>query len=173
MRSLVPSQKSLMRAWTLGERACYSSRTTQSPCLPAGHRSPFAPFVTIERMPSGRSTRPLAFALALLFVFVCARAAAAQDEFEDDAADPVKLFNKGQDAHAKKQYEQALEFYDEALKLKPDFAEVEFQKAGALVALRRAAEAERSYRRAMELKPTWPLPPAALGLLLARTPGRE
>jgi tetratricopeptide (TPR) repeat protein len=121
----------------------------------------------------GTGKRPLAIALALLVAVVCAQRAAAQDDFDDDAADPVKLFNKGQDAHSKKNYEQAVELYDEALKLRPDFPEVEFQKAGALVALGRAAEAERSYRRAMELRPTWALPPAALGLLLARTPGRE
>lgn len=122
----------------------------------------------------GTRTRLVAFALAFFVALVCARAVAvAQDDFEDDAADPVKLFNKGQDAHAKKNYEQAIELYDEALKLRPDFAEVEFQKAGALVALKRTAEAEKSYRRASEIKPTWPLPPAALGLLLARTPGRE
>ncbi|HKG14062.1 MAG TPA: tetratricopeptide repeat protein, partial [Pyrinomonadaceae bacterium] len=122
----------------------------------------------------GTRTRPLAFALAFLFALACAQQrAAAQDDFEDDAADPVKLFNKGQDAHSKKNYEQAVELYDEALKLRPDFAEVEFQKAGALVALKRTAEAEKSYRRASEIRPTWALPPAALGLLLARTPGRE
>lgn len=122
----------------------------------------------------GTRTRPLAFALAFVFALACAQQrAVAQDDFEDDAADPVKLFNKGQDAHAKKNYEQAIEFYDEALKLRPDFAEVEFQKAGALIALKRTAEAEKSYRRASEMKPTWSLPPAALGLLLARTPGRE
>lgn len=122
----------------------------------------------------GTRTRLVAFALAFTFALVCAQTkAVAQDEFEDDAADPVKLFNKGQDAHAKKNYEQAIELYDEALKLRPDFAEVEFQKAGALLALKRTSEAEKSYRRASEMKPTWPLPPAALGLLLARTPGRE
>jgi superkiller protein 3 len=115
----------------------------------------------------------LAFALAFVAALVCAQRVAAQDDFDDDAADPVKLFNKGQDAHAKKNYEQAVELYDEALKLRPDFPEVEFQKAGALIALGRAAEAEKSYRRAMELRPTWALPPAALGLMLARTQGRE
>jgi tetratricopeptide (TPR) repeat protein len=113
----------------------------------------------------------LVFALALM----CAPRAAAQDtdEFGDTAADPVKLFNHGQEAHVKKQYEQALELYEEALQLRPDFPEAEFQKAAALVALKRLPEAEKSYRRAMELRPTWPLPPATLGLLLVHTPGRE
>ncbi|HEX8355450.1 MAG TPA: tetratricopeptide repeat protein, partial [Pyrinomonadaceae bacterium] len=95
------------------------------------------------------------------------------DEFGDTAADPVRLFTRGQEAHAKKEFERALELYDEALQLRPDFPEAEFQKAGALVALKRAPEAEKSYRRAMELRPTWPLPPASLGLLLVRTQGRE
>jgi tetratricopeptide (TPR) repeat protein len=120
-------------------------------------------------------TRPAVFALAVALALVCAARAAAQDtdEFGETAADPVKLFNQGQDAHTKKDYERAVELYDEALKLKPDFAEAEFQKGAALVALKRTAEAEKSYRRAMELKPAWALPPAALGLLLVETPGRE
>jgi tetratricopeptide (TPR) repeat protein len=115
------------------------------------------------------------FALAVSLALLCAQKAAAQetDEFGDAAADPVKLFNRGQDAHAKKDYEQALEFYDEALRIRPAFPEAEFQKAGVLVALKRLPEAEKSYRRAAELRPAWPLPSAALGLLLARTPGRE
>jgi tetratricopeptide (TPR) repeat protein len=117
----------------------------------------------------------VAFALALAVVCVCAPRAAAQDtdEFGDTAADPVKFFNQGQDAHSKKEYQRAVEFYDEALKLRPEFAEAEFQKAVALVALKRLPEAEKSYRRAIALKPAWALPPAALGLLLVETPGRE
>jgi tetratricopeptide (TPR) repeat protein len=132
-----------------------------------------SPFVTTARMFFGTRTSPLAFALVFFVALFCAQSTHAQDDFDDDAADPVKLFNRGQDAHAKKNYEQAIELYDEALKLRPDFAEVEFQKAGALIALHRTAEAERSYRRAMQIMPTWALPPAALGLLLARTQGRE
>jgi tetratricopeptide (TPR) repeat protein len=153
-------------------RACYISAHDESSCLPGRPSSLFVPFVTIARMFQGSRIRPAAFALAFLFALACAQTVAAQDEFDEDAADPVKLFNRGQDAHAKKNYERAIELYDEALKLRPDFAEVEFQKAGALVALGRTNEAEKSYRRAMEIRPTWPLPPAALGLLLARSPGR-
>src|SRR5919202_2250360 len=120
-------------------------------------------------------THAARFALVAALALACAQRASAQetDEFGDAAADPVKLFNQGQDAHAKKEYERALEFYDEALKLRPEFAEAEFQKGAALAALKRPAEAEKSYRRAMALKPAWALPPAALGLLLVETPGRE
>ncbi|MDT5272240.1 MAG: hypothetical protein QOH49_4426 [Acidobacteriota bacterium] len=119
--------------------------------------------------------RRLVFALAFVLALACAHGVSAQDrdEFDETAADPVKLFNRGQEAHAKKEYERALELYEEALQIKPDFAEAEFQRAGALVALKRIPEAEKSYRRAMELRRTWALPPAALGLMLVRTPGRE
>lgn len=110
-------------------------------------------------------------ALLLSLLFACGTAA-AQDELED-AADPVKLFNQGQDAHAKKNYELALEFYEEALKLRPEFAEAEYQRGSALVALNRAGAAEQAYRRAMGLRDDWALPPAALGLLLARAGGKE
>ena len=109
----------------------------------------------------------------LLSALVLCGTVAAQDEFSEDAADPVKLFNQGQDAHAKKNYELALEFYEEALKLRPEFPEAEYQRGAALVALNRTAEAEQAYRRASELRREWALPPAALGLLLARAGGRE
>ena len=126
-------------------------------------------------MTNGSRQRRLVFALGLALVLACAHVASAQetDEFGDTAADPVKLFNRAQEAHAKKEFERALELYEEALQLRPDFPEAEFQKAGALIALKRLPEAEKSYRRAIELRPTWALPPAALGLLLVRTQGRE
>lgn len=115
------------------------------------------------------------FALAAILALVCAASATAQDtdEFGDAAADPVKLFDRGQESHARKEFEQAIELYDEALKLRPEFPEAEFQKAVALVALKRLPDAEKSFRRAIALRPTWSLPPATLGLLLARTAGRE
>ncbi|HEX8688172.1 MAG TPA: tetratricopeptide repeat protein, partial [Pyrinomonadaceae bacterium] len=126
-------------------------------------------------MNHGFRQRRLVFALVFALALLCAQGARAQetDEFGDAAADPVKLFNRAQEAHAKKDFGRALELYDEALQLRPDFPEAEFQKAAALVALGRAPEAEKSYRRAMELRRTWALPPAALGLLLVRTAGRE
>lgn len=114
-----------------------------------------------------------ALALALLFTASVAHVRAQEpDELGDEAGDPVKLFHRGQNAHAKKDYEQALEFYEEAIKLKPDFPEAEYQRGGALLALRRLPEAERALRRAMELRPQWALPVAALGLALAREANR-
>jgi tetratricopeptide (TPR) repeat protein len=123
----------------------------------------------------GFSKRRLALAFVFALALVCAPRVAAQDtdEFGDAATDPVKLFNRGQEAHAKKDYERALELYEEALQLRPDFPEAEFQRAAVFIALKRLPEAEKSYRRAMELRPNWSLPPAALGLMLVRTTGRE
>jgi protein O-GlcNAc transferase len=112
--------------------------------------------------------------LAALLLFLCAGPAAAQDdEFGDDAADPIKLFNRGQAEHARQNYEQALELYEEAIRLRPEFPEALYQLAGALVATKRLPEAEAAYRRAAELSPKWSLPAAALGSLLLRAPGRE
>jgi len=105
-----------------------------------------------------------------LLVIACfgATARAQDDPFGDAAADPVKLFERGQNAHAKGNVEQALEFYEQAIKVKPDFPEAEFQRGNALVALSRLDEAEAAYRRAVELKKNWSLPYSALGALLVR-----
>jgi hypothetical protein len=86
-------------------RVIYFGARQKAPVSPAGRRPLYVPFVTTAQMYLGTRTRRLAFALAFLFALVCAQQrAVAQDDFDDDAADPVKLFNKGQDAHAKKNY---------------------------------------------------------------------
>ena len=95
--------------------------------------------VTNARMLYVLRQRRLVFALVFALALVCAPHAKAQDEFDETAADPVKLFNRAQEAHSKKDYERALELYDEALQVRPDFPEAEFQKASALVALKRTA----------------------------------
>lgn len=94
--------------------------------------------------------------------------AQTDDVFGDSAADPVKLFERGQNAHARGELEKALQFYEQALKVRPDFPEAEFQKGGALVSLGRLPEAEASFRRAITLKKNWALPYSALGALLVR-----
>lgn len=112
------------------------------------------------------------FALALTLFCAAANARAQGDDLtEDDSeGDPVKLFERGQNAHAlgdEENLKTALEFYEQAIKLRPEFPEAEYQKGAALIALGRAAEGEKALRRAMELKPKWALPPASLGTLLA------
>ena len=114
--------------------------------------------------------RGAVFATVLLLLLGVNNSAVAQteDSFGDGAADPVKLFERGQNAHAHGDLLKALEFYEEAIKLRPDFAEAEFQRGSALVALERLPEAEAAFRRAIEIRATWSFPYAALGSLLVR-----
>ncbi len=76
----------------------------------------------------------------------------AQDEGETD---PIKLFERGQDAHAKNDYKKAIELYDAAIKIKPEFPEAEFQRALALLVTNRKVEAIEGFNRAVSLRPNW------------------
>lgn len=105
----------------------------------------------------------------ILFSTWPTRAQAALD-LGDAEGDPVKLFQRGQDEQERRDFEAAIKFYDEALKLKPEFPEAEYQRGTALASLGRAAEADKAFRRTIELRPDWALPHLTLGsqLLLAR-----
>ncbi|OLE53353.1 MAG: hypothetical protein AUG51_13585 [Acidobacteria bacterium 13_1_20CM_3_53_8] len=108
--------------------------------------------------------------LALFFalVSVCGSLAHAQTGDSSDGDDAVKLFERGQDAHARGDLAGAIKLYEEAIKLQPEFPEAEYQRGRALVALVRLPEAEKAFRRAIELREDWALPFAALGALLVR-----
>jgi len=114
----------------------------------------------------------LSTAVLLLALILTPAAFAQTDDLSDSAADPIKLFERGQNAHARGDIERALEFYEAAIKLRPEFPEAEFQRGSALVALGRLPEAEAALRRSIELRKDWSLPYAMLGALLVRT-GRE
>lgn len=101
--------------------------------------------------------------LTIGFAGVCA----AQTEDVDDA-DPVRLFERAQTAHAKGDLARALEYYEEAIKVRPEFPEAEFQKGNILVSVSRLNEAETAFRRALTLRKNWSLPYSALGILLVR-----
>jgi len=118
-----------------------------------------------------QSSRPFLFAIIVFaFVAVCAAAAAAQTvDFTDGESDPVKLFERAQNAHAKGDLERALALYEAAIKLRPEFSEAEYQRGVALIALKRPAEAETAFRRATELRKDWALPYSSLGNLLSRS----
>jgi tetratricopeptide (TPR) repeat protein len=105
----------------------------------------------------------LALVLLLWALPVCA--AYAQDS-ETPAADPVELFQKGQDAHEKGKLEEAIALYEKALAAAPEFPEAELQKGAALLALGRKDAAESAFRRAVEIRPDWTLALANLGSLL-------
>src|SRR5882762_4969600 len=116
-----------------------------------------------------RSRRSLLWPLALLLVVSCFQLSPAQTEDPTDGeTDPVRLFERGQNAHAKGEIARALALYEGALKLRPEFPEAEYQRGVALVALDRSAEAEKAFTRAIDLRKDWALPQSAMGSLLAR-----
>lgn len=108
--------------------------------------------------------------LILSLALFAAVFAQAQNEssLEDNSADPMKLFDLGQNAHAHGDFERAITLYEEALKVRPEFPEAEFQRGNALVSLQRWDQAEAAYRKAIQLRATWASPQSALGLLLIR-----
>jgi tetratricopeptide (TPR) repeat protein len=109
-----------------------------------------------------------AAALALLPSLGIITHAQTDDAFADGSSDPVKLFERGQNAHARGDLLKALEFYEEAIKVRPEFGEAEFQRGNVLVALGRFIEAEAGFRRAIDFRKNWSLPYSALGALLIR-----
>jgi tetratricopeptide (TPR) repeat protein len=120
-----------------------------------------------------RSRQSLPWALTLLFVALCCQLVPAQtDDPTDGETDPVRLFERGQNAHAKGDLPRALALYEGALKLRPEFPEAEYQRGTALATLDRSPEAEQAFTRAIDLKKDWLLPNSALGALLARA-GRD
>src|SRR4030095_4381967 len=52
-----------------------------------------------------------------------------------DNPDPVRLFERAQAAHARGDLERALALYEEAIKVRPEFPEAEFQRGDILVSL--------------------------------------
>lgn len=117
-----------------------------------------------------RSRAIITYALAFSLTLLCPCLALGQTEetVGDGEVDPIKLFERGQDAHARGNLQLAAQLYEEAIKLQPEFPEAEYQRATALVSLDRAPEAEKAFRRAIELRSDWALPAAALGALLVR-----
>ena len=96
-------------------------------------------------------------------------AAAQTQDLSEGETDPIKLFERGQNAHAKNEYKAAIELYDAAIKLKPEFPEAEFQRAMALLAANRNEEALEGFNRAVALRPNWPMAYAKFGNFLSFT----
>jgi len=111
----------------------------------------------------------LAWATAFVSLLFALSVAAQTDDLGDGSADPIKLFERGQNAHARGDLERAVDFYEQALKLRPEFPEAEFQLGSALSTLNRLPEAEAALRRSIALRRDWALPYSTLGALLARS----
>jgi tetratricopeptide (TPR) repeat protein len=127
----------------------------------------FKPFESRYYDPS----KPLAIILfVVMFVFAAAGGAEAQDG-SDDTDSAVAVFNRGQDAHEKGDLKTAIELYQKALTIVPEFPEAELQLGNALQTSGRLDEAESAFRKAVELRAEWPLAITNLGSLLV-TKGR-
>ena len=117
-----------------------------------------------------RSPVTLHYLLPALLLIVCFGGIVygQSETLDENSSDPLKLFERGQSAHARGELEKALEFYKEALKVRPEFPEAEFQRANALVSLKRFSEAEPAFRAASQLRPNWSPPEVSLASLLVR-----
>ncbi|CAN5512461.1 hypothetical protein BH20ACI3_BH20ACI3_01220 [soil metagenome] len=122
-------------------------------------------------MPSRVWLRAIVLISATALLASCAALASAQteDALGDGAADPVKLFEQAQTAHARGDLARALAYYEEAIRVKPEFPEAEFQMGKVLASLGRLGESESAFRRAIKQRKEWSLPYSELGILLART----
>lgn len=107
------------------------------------------------------------FAIAIfatMLSFACVSSILAQDGGEQD--DAVAAFNQGQDAHEKGDLKTAIELYQKALKIMPEFPEAELQLGNALERSGDLTGAEAAFRKAVELRPDWPLAITSVGSLL-------
>ena len=112
------------------------------------------------------------WAATLICAVICSIASLTQNvacQGEDDPSDEaISLFNKGQDSHEKGDLTGAIENYDKALKLVPDFPEAQLQRAYAYQSLGKLDDAEAAFRRAVDLREDWSLGLAGLGAVLVR-----
>ncbi len=114
-----------------------------------------------------RSNGPrFAFVIPIILAIALANAWTLGQSEPSPADDAVAAFNMGQDAHEKGDLKSAIEYYQKALKLIPEFPEAAYQAGVAYLALGRRSEAESSLRKAVELRPDWTLALTALGSLL-------
>src|SRR5690349_16682697 len=83
---------------------------------------------------------------SLILSFSAALNTFAQENTEPD--DAVAVFNQGQDAHEKGDLKTAVELYQKALKIIPEFPEAEYQLGIAYLALNQTENSEKAFRRA-------------------------
>ncbi len=109
--------------------------------------------------------------LLVLLAFVSLPVAYGQ--VEDKTQQAITLFNRGQDAHEKGDFTGALSLYEKALEAFPEFPEAELQRGNVLVSLKRRADAEKAFRKALDLREDWSLAMSNLGSVLVESGGYE
>ncbi len=108
------------------------------------------------------------FLLSGIYLVILTFSLACLCPAQDETDEAVKIFNQAQEAHEKGDFQAALKSYDEAIKLLPEFPEAEYQRGNALISLGKTDEAEKAFRRALELRADWSLPMTNLGALLVQ-----
>ena len=106
--------------------------------------------------------------IAFATLFLNYQSAYSQDAPTNPTDQAINLFEQGQDEHSKGNFGKAIELYEQATKLLPEFAEAEFQKGNAYLSLAKPQDAEKAFRRAIEIRGDWTLALAALGTVLER-----
>ncbi len=104
----------------------------------------------------------------ILFCGISTAFNAAAQEGATESDDAVAIFNQGQDAHEKGDLKTAIELYQKALKIIPEFPEAEYQLGAAYLSMGQTENAESAFRRAVELREDWSLPMAFLGAILVQ-----
>lgn len=97
---------------------------------------------------------------------ICAMASLSVAQTDDKTQQAIEFFNQGQDAHEKGDLPAALAFYEKALAAFAEFPEAELQRGNALLVLKRPDDAEKAFRKALELREDWTLAMSNLGSLL-------
>jgi len=105
--------------------------------------------------------------LILIFAFLFF-GNAVHAQTEDDQAKIVAAFQDAQDAHEKGDIAKAVELYKKVLTMAPGLPEAEYQLGSAYLSQGNSDEAEKEFRSALEHRPDWSLPMAAVGDMLVR-----
>ena len=100
----------------------------------------------------------LGCAAILSSFFLLTATAQTDDTFGDNGADPVKLFERAQSAHARGDLDKALELYQQAIKIRPEFAEAYYNRGHLHWELGDSAAAIADYSRCIERKKNFPHP---------------
>lgn len=123
------------------------------------YRSLFTQFLAFRRW--NLSTFMIAISIVSLSGFCPAQG-------DEDTLYAVAIFNQAQEAHEKGDLPAAIKLYEKALKIVPEFPEAEYQRGIALLALGRTDEAEKAFRRAVELRSDWTLALTSLASILVQ-----
>lgn len=108
--------------------------------------------------------RPWLSAAAAVLLLAGHYALLAQES--DTLAEAVLIFDRAQDVHEKGDLKQAVELYEKAIRIHPEFPEAEYQRGSAYLAMNDARSAEAAFRRALELRAGWTAALASLGSVL-------